>query len=111
MVASKFAELSRSASVLEYETERMAHGIKEDSKHRTGLKIRFSCPQGERVGFGGVEVRDRKIQMQLLGHRPFGPSGSDVRLDLLKRECWFSFIEQFDPRHVLSREVTQRFNF
>jgi len=89
----------------------MSCGIKEDSKRRTRLKIRFNCPQGERVRFGGVEVRDRKIHMQLLRYRPFGPRGCDERLDFLEPERRLSFIEQLDPHHVFGREVAQRFNF
>lgn len=88
----------------------MTHGIQEDPKRRTGLKIRFGCPQGECVCFASVEIRDRKIHMQLLGHWSFGPCRRDVALDFLERECWSTLIEQFDPRHVLSWEIAQRFN-
>ncbi len=85
----------------------MAHRIEEDSKGGSGLVVSFGRTQGQRVGFARVEVRDAEVEVQLLRYRPFGPSGRDVGRDLLEPQRRVTLVNEFDPVHVLGREVAE----
>jgi hypothetical protein len=98
------------ARLHEYEAKRVTHRVEENTERFAWLKFRLSSAERERELFGAIKIVNRKFQMQLLGYGALRPRGCHVRRYLLKGNCWFTFIKQLDPRHVLGSKAIKRLN-
>jgi len=102
-LASTFAEL-----LSKHEAEGVSHRVEKHAKRVAGLEVGLSRAHRERMGFIFVEVIAMKIKVQLLWHGSLGPGGRHELGNLLKAQHPSTFVQYFDPVHVLGFHVPDR---
>lgn len=70
----------------------------------------LGCTLFEDVPLTLVKVADEKVEMQLLGHRSFGPRGRDVRAHTLEGEGGHTLVEKSHPFDLSGRFVVEWFD-